>query len=181
MSNDLAIPTAVVIPDERAEQRGCLADVSTNFPGVQTTPELVASDRPSWMLDGAALAARPRSAAAGNVPVSASRTLVFCIPLFYNPGDDGIKIAVEPEKIFQTKREIPEICGGCGYSWWLIWGWYRNPLTGEEFVDRLFRFEIDGQFDANQWDLLRSWKRQLEERFRQQAIYFRLSGTPECL
>jgi hypothetical protein len=104
----------------------------------------------------------------------ASCTLVFCLPLMYNPDRHGIRMAVEPEKFRQTESEIRQ--NFSGYSRSLINGWYRDPLTGEEFTDDLFRYEIDGSFGTDQLRLLKSWKRELEVRFRQRAIYFRFSA-----
>jgi hypothetical protein len=100
-------------------------------------------------------------------------TLTVCIPLYYNPGPDGSRVAIEPEKLRQTEREIRQ--NFSGYSRSLISGWYRDA-SGAEFEDDLWRFEIDGSFDADQLRLLKSWKRELEGRFDQRAIYFRFSG-----
>lgn len=105
-------------------------------------------------------------------------TLVFCIPLFYNPGEDGSRAAVEPEKFVQTVWEIRR--NFSGYQFWLIHGWYRDGVTGQEFVDDLWRFEIDGSFDVDQLHFFKSWKGELETRFRQQSIYFKFSGPVTC-
>ncbi len=54
--------------------------------------------------------------------------------------------SVEPEKLQQTEYEIRGLF--VGYTSWQVKGWYCDPLTGEEFRDRLLRYEMDGVIDA---------------------------------
>lgn len=107
-----------------------------------------------------------------------SRTLVFCLPLFYNPDAAGTSVAIEPEKFAETEREIRR--NFAGYSRFPITGWYRDEATGEEFVDHLLRFEVDGSFTGEQLEYLKRWKRELEERFAQRAIYFKFTSPETC-
>lgn len=111
-------------------------------------------------------------------PTSVPCTLVFYLPLFYNAGLDGIRPPIEPEKFHQTESEIRETF--CGYSRSFVSGWWRDPLTGEESIDDLCRYEIDGTFNAAQINFLLAWKRQLELRFSQKSIYFRFSSPVIC-
>jgi len=99
-------------------------------------------------------------------------TLVILIPRFYNPETDGIRRAVEADKIMQTVREIRRQFSG--YSRFAIHGWYRDD-DDEEFSDRLVRFEIDFLPDRRRLESLKAWKKTLERRFRQRAIYFRFT------
>jgi hypothetical protein len=110
-------------------------------------------------------------------PKPEPRTLVFCLPLFYNPAG-GTSVPIESEKFDETEREIRR--NFSGYSRFPISGWYRDDNTGEEFVDQLLRFEVDGTFTGDQLAYLKRWKRELEIRFAQRAIYFKFTGRETC-
>jgi hypothetical protein len=101
-------------------------------------------------------------------------TLTFLIPLYYNPDANGVRKPVEVEKLQQTECEIGRLFSG--FHCWYIRGWYRHEETGEEFTDHLVRYEIDAVFTASRLELLKSWQRVLEIRFRQHAVYFRFDG-----
>ena len=101
-------------------------------------------------------------------------TLVILIPVYYNPDGDGIKRKVEIAKVKRTESEIRDQFSG--YSRSSIDGWWRDESTGEEFQDHLIRFEIDAAFDGRTLGFVRRWKKTLESRFQQRAIYLKLSG-----
>lgn len=101
-------------------------------------------------------------------------SVVVLVPLFYNPDRDGIRRPVEDKKIIQTKRDIRRhFCAGSSSR---IGGWWRDDSTGEEFDDELIRFEIDFVPDPQKLNFLKTFKRTLEKRFQQRAIYIRFAG-----
>ena len=114
----------------------------------------------------------------GGLPDHALCTMVVCLPLHYNPSPDGRRVAIEAEKFEETEREIRRHFSG--YSRFAITGWYRDDNTGEEFVDQLLRFEVDGTFTGEQLAHLKRWKQELETRFAQRAIYFKFTGPETC-
>jgi hypothetical protein len=101
-------------------------------------------------------------------------TLTILIPHAYNPDKDGKRKEIESSKLKQTEAELRQHFSG--YSLSETQGWYRSPATGEEFEDKHLRFEIDLKTTPGIVQFLRGWKRVLEKRFRQEAIYMRLSG-----
>jgi hypothetical protein len=105
-------------------------------------------------------------------------TLLCLIPLWHNPAPDGSRVRVESDKLQQTEREIRQMF--TGYSRSVIFGWYRDEATGEEFTDELIRYEIDARITAELLTVLKCWKRELEVRFQQRAIYFRFTRVVAC-
>jgi hypothetical protein len=101
-------------------------------------------------------------------------TLTLLIPVYYNPTSNGVVLPVESWKHRQTEAEIRQRF--TGYSVSSIDGWYRSPKTGEEFHDRNLRFEIDLIVTASLRKSLSGWKIVLEKRFKQRAIYMKLSA-----
>ncbi len=108
-------------------------------------------------------------------PVVRVETLIVLIPLSYNPDPRGRRLPVESWKLLQTEAEIRRLF--TGYSKSITTGWYRDIEQHKEYVDRLIRYEIDGNFDPCRLRALRLWKRQLARRFRQAAIYMRLTNS----
>lgn len=105
-------------------------------------------------------------------------TLVILIPRFYNPDTNGLRAAVEPQKIAQTIREMQQQFSG--YSRSHIEGWYRDDSTQEECSDQLIRFEVDLLIDRPKLEALSRWKKTLELRFRQRSIYFKFMAAVLC-
>jgi hypothetical protein len=102
------------------------------------------------------------------------RTLTVLIPVFYNPTSTGVQMPVERSKHKQTEAEIRRRFSG--YSVSSINGWYRSAKDGTEFRDRNLRFEIDVVVTSSLKQFLSAWKKVLERRFRQEAIYMKLSA-----
>lgn len=102
------------------------------------------------------------------------RTLTLLIPLTYNPDERGVRQEIESSKLAQTESELRQHFSG--YSVSETQGWYRSPVTGEDFNDRHLRYEIDIAVTTGIVQSLRRWKRVLEKRFRQDSIYMRFSG-----
>lgn len=101
------------------------------------------------------------------------RTLTLLIPRTYNADANGTRKRVELSKLVRTVREIRQLFPG--YSVQRTRGWCRNSETGKEFRDRHFRFDIDPLVTPPITEGLRKWKKILEGRFEQRAIYMRLS------
>ncbi len=108
-------------------------------------------------------------------PAIRVETLVVLIPLFYNPDACGRRLPVESWKLLQTEAEVRRLF--TGYAKSTTTGWYRDVEQHKEYLDRLTRYEIDGTFDPRRLRALRLWKRQLARRFRQVAIYMRLTNS----
>lgn len=107
------------------------------------------------------------------------QTLILLVPLSYNPDADGVRTPVEPWKLSLTEREVRLFFDG--YSTFQIRGWYRDPETHEEYWDLLLRYEIDLAIFPSSKNLLSAWKARLQRRFRQQAIYMKLSPKGDWL
>lgn len=118
---------------------------------------------------------RTKTRIAAARPALRVETLVVLIPLFYNPDACGRRLPIESWKLLQTEAEIRRLF--TGYSKSNTTGWYRDVERHKEYLDRLFRYEIDGTFDPGLLRALRLWKRQLARRFRQAAIYMRLTNS----
>jgi hypothetical protein len=101
-------------------------------------------------------------------------TLTLLVPIFYNPTASGVVIPVESWKHQQTEAEIQQHF--TGYSVSYIQGWYRSSKNGEEFHDRNRRFEIDLTVTPALKHFLCDWKKTLKQRFKQEAIYMKLSA-----
>jgi hypothetical protein len=101
------------------------------------------------------------------------RTLTLLVPRSYNPDARGIRIRVELSKLVRTFREMRRMFDG--YSVQDTKGWYRDSKTGKEVRDHHFRIEVDLSVTPSVARTLRIWKKVLEVRFDQRAIYMRLS------
>lgn len=101
-------------------------------------------------------------------------TLTLLIPVLYNPTGSGAVVPVESSKHQQTEAEIRQHF--TGYSLSSISGWYRCPRSGDEFHDRNLRFEIDLVVTPALRHFLCEWKKVLKHRFKQRAIYMKLSA-----
>lgn len=112
-------------------------------------------------------------AAVGPLPASIYVTLTVLIPRFYNADANGQRRAVERSKLRKTTREMRQQFSGYGRS--AMVGWWRDDSTNTEFTDRLLRFEIDFALDRRRIAELKKWKKTLETRFRQRAIYFKFT------
>jgi len=62
-----------------------------------------------------------------------------------------------------------------GYSVQAVEGWYRDPASGKGVRDHHFRVDVDLMVTTSVIESLRKWKKILELRFDQRAIYMRLS------
>jgi hypothetical protein len=99
-------------------------------------------------------------------------SFVVLIPLYYNPDGSGVRKAIEQAKLRETETEIREHFSG--YSRSTIDGWYRENDT--EFSDQLLRYEIVFVPSDALLRFLARWKRRLEARFAQRAIYMAFAG-----
>ena len=117
------------------------------------------------------IARRPKGAEAHDVAVL--RTLTLLIPRSYNADGNGVRKNIELSKLVLTVREIRQLFAG--YVVQRTAGWYRDPVSGKEYRDSHFRFDIDLPVTRSVLDILRAWKAVLEKRFDQQAFYMKLS------
>jgi hypothetical protein len=101
------------------------------------------------------------------------RTLTLLIPRRYNADESGNRQRIERSKLARTIREMKSFFSG--YSSFRTTGWTSDGKPGG-IRDHHFRFEMDLLLTASVVMNLRTWKRILEDRFRQDTIYMRLSG-----
>jgi hypothetical protein len=103
------------------------------------------------------------------VPTSlpAPMTLVFFLPLFYNP-ENGTRRPIELEKWKATLEDLRLVFPG--FTHWRVDGYWGAG----DMHDVSIRFEIDGMMDAARVELLKRWKGILGSRFEQDMISFKL-------
>jgi hypothetical protein len=101
------------------------------------------------------------------------RTLTLLIPRQYNADESGNRRRIEHSKLARTIREMKLFF--TGYSSFRTKGWTSDGRPGG-IRDHHFRFEMDLLLTHSVVLNLRTWKRILEDRFQQDAIYMRLSG-----
>jgi hypothetical protein len=96
-------------------------------------------------------------------------TLTLHIPRLYNPDEHGRRKKCELSKLKLTLRELRRLFSG--YSVLNTRGWNQE----DRVRDSHYRFEMDFVQTPDLLDRIRSWRRVLEVRFEQHAIYMRCS------
>lgn len=112
------------------------------------------------------------SQTAKSLDQSAFGRLTIVLPLFHNPDEHGDRHPISGRVLAETEAELRTMCDG--YTWWLVFGWYRCPMTGTGFSDASILCTITGIFTPAVRAKFAEWQRLLEttKRFDQKSLYF---------
>lgn len=98
------------------------------------------------------------------------RSLTILIPRYYNPGSNGTRRKIEWHKLRATISEMHLLFSG--YTVSSSKGWNREDNVRDEH----FQFQIDFIFTPWTWESICVWKKMLERRFHQRALYIKLTN-----
>jgi hypothetical protein len=113
---------------------------------------------------------RPRSRRVGATILV---VVTIHIPLRYNANAKGMRKPVEQSKIDKTLHEVQAYFDG--FSLLSVTGWYRSEEPRGTWDDHI-RIEIDSLCTVARMRWLSRWTGLLAIRFKQKAIYMRVSG-----
>jgi hypothetical protein len=97
------------------------------------------------------------------------RTVTVLFPLIHNPNKLGVRLPVSFGKIWKTLKEIQGRFSGLTLSMEI--GWCVKDCTW----DLHLRVDIDTEITTELEHYLTWWKGVLQDRFRQRAVYMKLS------
>jgi hypothetical protein len=97
-------------------------------------------------------------------------TLTLLIPRLYNPETDGERKKIEWHKLRQTIAEMRLLFSG--YTVVRARGWNREDNVRDKFL----QFQIDFALTSCVWESMRVWEKILRRRFRQRAMYMKITN-----
>jgi hypothetical protein len=97
-------------------------------------------------------------------------TLTILIPRYYNPEAPGSRKKIEWHKLRLTLAEMHLLFSG--YTARPARGWNREDNVRDEHL----QFEVDFIPTPSLWESICAWKKMLERRFHQRAMYMKVSN-----
>jgi hypothetical protein len=97
-------------------------------------------------------------------------TLTILIPRFYNPGPNGERKRIEWRKLRHTISEMRLLFSG--YTVVRARGWNREDSVRDKFL----QFQIDLALTPCIWESMHAWEKMLRRRFRQRAMYMKVTN-----
>lgn len=98
------------------------------------------------------------------------RTLTILIPRYYNPEPNGTRNKIEWHKLRLTLAEIHLLFPG--YTVAPTKGWNREDNVRDEHL----KFQVDFVLTPSTWESICAWKKMLERRFHQRAMYMKVTN-----